>query len=137
MVSAMAEIHVVIGVVINRQKQVLMTLRQSHQHLSGMWEFPGGKLEPGEQVFAALKREFKEELDITICQAEPMLKFPYHYPGKDVLLDVWQVTDYQGLAIGCEGQQICWQPIDQIANLSYPPASQPIVDQLLANGSKR
>lgn len=128
--------HVVVGVLINQQQQVLMALRPSHKHLGGLWEFPGGKLEPGEQAFTALQREFKEELNISISQAEPMLTIPYRYPQHHVLLDVWQISNYQGVAIGHEGQKIAWYDIDDMVKLAYPPASQAIIDQLLARKIK-
>ncbi|MGY8866898.1 MAG: NUDIX domain-containing protein, partial [Methylophagaceae bacterium] len=59
-------IHVAVAIIINSQREVLIALRQAHQHLGGLWEFPGAKVETGEACSEALKREVKEELGLVI-----------------------------------------------------------------------
>ncbi len=124
----MQTLHVAVAVVFNKQQEVLLALRQSHQHQGDLWEFPGGKIGPGEHIFAALQRELKEEVDLTVIDAEPLLKVAHQYEDRDVLLDVWQVTSYSGEVYGREGQQIQWKAIDKLRQVDFPAANQAIVD---------
>ena len=128
--------HVVIGLIVNARNQVLMAERAQHKHLGGLWEFPGGKVETNEKAVLALQRELHEELGITVRQASPVMEFPYHYPEKDVLLDVWQVSHYKGQVTGAEGQKIYWCPITDLHSMDYPPASHRIVMYLIENKEK-
>ena len=76
--------------------RVLIAQRPAGKHLAGGWEFPGGKLEPGETRAAGLARELREELGITIEQPRPLLRLRHTYPEGEVLLDVWVVRRYRG-----------------------------------------
>jgi 8-oxo-dGTP diphosphatase len=69
----MSLVHVAVAVIVNERKQVLIALRQSHQHQGGLWEFPGGKVEAGELIEAALPREVEEELFIEITNVSPLI----------------------------------------------------------------
>jgi 8-oxo-dGTP diphosphatase len=123
-------IHVVVAVIINERQQVLLALRQQHQHQGGLWEFPGGKVNHDETVYQALHREIKEEVGLKIEGAEPLLVVEHQYDDKTVLLDVWQVDNYFGAASGQEGQQIRWCPIEMIQHYNFPAANQAIVEAL-------
>lgn len=114
------------------QQRILIAKRPDHLHMGGYWEFPGGKVQPGEKPAAALIRELQEEVGITITQCEPMLEIPYQYPDKAVLLDVWHVQQFSGIAKGLEGQEIRWVHVQDLAEFSFPPANQPIVARLIA-----
>ena len=85
--------HVAVGVIISPDDRVLIAKRASHQHQGGLWEFPGGKLEAGESVAAALCRELSEELDLLVDQRllKPLMQVSHDYPDKSVVLDVWWV----------------------------------------------
>ena len=120
-------VHVAVAVIVNIQQEVLLALRQSHQHQGGLWEFPGGKVESGEAVYDALVRETQEELGITITQATPLLQIHHDYADKSVLLDVWQVSDYNGLPTGQEGQRLCWHPISKLNPDDFPAANVAII----------
>lgn len=127
-------IHVAAGVILNDQRQVLLALRPRHKHKGGLWEFPGGKVEQGESVTAALGRELHEELDITVLVAAPFLVVDHDYGDKRVTLDVWLVTAHSGLAHGREGQQIAWVKIDDLDAYAFPEANKPIVTALASHG---
>ena len=122
-------IHVAVGVIV-QQGKILLAKRASHQHQGGLWEFPGGKVEEGENPRQALVRELEEELAIRAEEASPLLKIQHDYPEKSVILDVWKVTAYSGLARGNEGQPIVWVAVDQLDDYQFPEANQPIIDEL-------
>ena len=82
-------IHVAVGVVLNARGEVLIARRHAGSHQGDLWEFPGGKLDGGEGVDQALRRELREELGIDVRQAAPMMQIPYRYADKEVWLDVW------------------------------------------------
>jgi 8-oxo-dGTP diphosphatase len=122
-----ARMHVVVGVIYDPQGQVLITRRPRHVHLGGLWEFPGGKLETGETVVEALQRELREEVGIQVHAATPLIKIRHDYDDRRVLLDVWRVLHYTGIASACEGQAMCWLPPAQLDAYCFPAANGPIV----------
>lgn len=126
-------IHVAAAAIFNEQGQLLLALRGKNQHQGGLWEFPGGKVEPGEAVEQALLRELEEELGVRIDLAatRPLIKVPYHYPDKSVLLDVFLVESFRGEPYGREGQEVRWVAVDQLPQYQFPAANQPIVNALL------
>jgi 8-oxo-dGTP diphosphatase len=123
-------IHVAVAVIKNPRQEVLVALRRPDSHQGGLWEFPGGKVEKGESVFTALQREIQEELDLSITAAFPLIKISHDYGDKRVLLDVWQVTEFGGNAIGREGQQIQWLPAVDMRVQDFPAANRRIIDLL-------
>jgi len=120
------------GITKTNALEVCISLRPKHLHKGGLWEFPGGKIEQGETPESALERELYEELGIRIKDAESMMKIPWSYPEKNVLLEVIQVTSFEGLAFGQEGQEVKWVRLDQLRDYQFPEANQSIVDSLLA-----
>jgi 8-oxo-dGTP diphosphatase len=126
----MQRMHVAVAAISDYQGRFLLAQRPDHVHQGGLWEFPGGKIEAGEEVYAALKRELKEELDIVPQQARPLIRIHHDYPGQSVLLDVWRVTDFTGKAYGREGQLLEWVSIDQLSTFNFPNANQPITTAL-------
>lgn len=123
-------IHVAVGIIVDPAGAVLVARRPEHVHQGGLWEFPGGKVEAGETVETALRRELREELGIELSVAEPLLKVHHAYPDKIVLLDTWWVTAYAGEPCGREGQPLAWmQPADLIESV-FPDADAPIIARL-------
>lgn len=120
-------LHVAVAVIRNSEGKTLIAQRPQHLHKGGYWEFPGGKVEPGESVEQALHRELREELAIDITKAQPLITIPYSYPEHNVLLDVWQVTEFEGEARGCEGQPLVWASSDQLDQYRFPEANYPII----------
>lgn len=122
-------VHVAVAVIVV-DGQVLIAKRPEHLHQGGLWEFPGGKLEPGESVTQALERELKEELDITIKPERPLISVSHDYGDKKVLLDVWLVHHFEGRPCGYEGQTIAWVPLGELNKRKFPVANQPIITAL-------
>ena len=120
-------IHVAAAVIVNRAGEVLLARRPEHVHQGGLWEFPGGKLEPTEDTRSGLARELDEELGITPTAARPLIRIPHHYPDKSVLLDVWRVDAWRGAPHGREGQTVEWVPLAQLTERAFPAANLPIV----------
>jgi 8-oxo-dGTP diphosphatase len=101
-------VDVAVGVLIDRQGQFLLTSRPDGKVYAGYWEFPGGKLEAGETVEQALKRELHEELGITIGHAHPWKVEMVDYPHALVRLHFCKVFDWQGEFEMREGQSMAW-----------------------------
>ena len=123
-------IHVAVAVIVNADQQVLLALRQAHQHQGDLWEFPGGKVEKNEPVYDALVREIDEEIGITITSAQAFLKLHHDYNDKSVLLDIWMVDDFSGKPKGREGQQLRWCAIEDLTEDDFPAANGAIVHTL-------
>lgn len=120
-------IHVAAAVIVDSQDRILIARRPDDKHQGGLWEFPGGKVEPGEDVRVALARELDEELGIQVTRARPLIRISHHYPDKSVLLDVWKVTGFAGDAHGREGQPVQWVAPHALKKYTFPAANRPIV----------
>jgi mutator protein MutT len=114
----------------DRFDRVLIAQRPAGTHLAGGWEFPGGKLERGEERAAGLARELNEELGITIATPRPLVRVRHAYPTREILLDVWIVRHYHGEARGLDGQALRWVTRDELAAVELLPADGPIVRAL-------
>ncbi|MEP6941065.1 MAG: Nudix family hydrolase [Rudaea sp.] len=125
-------IHVVAGVLGDGQGRVLVAQRAAGKHLAGLWEFPGGKVDPGECALTALRRELHEELDVDIDvdSATPLICVPWRYADKAIVLDAYRVSAFTGVPAGREAQAIAWQRVEQLAKLDMPPPDRPIVSAL-------
>ncbi|MEW7983874.1 MAG: Nudix family hydrolase [gamma proteobacterium symbiont of Phacoides pectinatus] len=128
--DAAQPVAVAVAVIQDARGRVLLSRRPEHAHQGGLWEFPGGKLEQGEGVDQALRREIKEELGLEVSAHSPLIRFVHHYPDKRVLLDVRRVTRYSGLPRGLEGQPLAWVDLEEIGRYPLPPADRPIVHAL-------
>jgi 8-oxo-dGTP diphosphatase len=127
----MKTIHVAVGVVINAQHQVLVARRPAGKPYAGYWEFPGGKLEQGENVQQALARELQEEVNITPKCYQPLIKIEQPLANKQFLLDTWLITDYTGELHANESQKLAWVNVSELQNLKFPPANEAIVEKLV------
>lgn len=120
-------IHVAVGVIAGDDGRILIAKRSQTAHQGGLWEFPGGKVDAGENVLEALTRELQEELAIEVISSEPLIQIRHHYPDKSVLLDVFKVTSFSGSPCGVEGQPICWVAPKDLKNFEFPAANQSII----------
>jgi len=128
----MAEVvTVAVGIVKDAQGRVLVSRRAVDAHQGGLWEFPGGKVEPGEEIEVALVREFREELGVEVLASEALMLIEHDYGDKQVRLDVRRVTRWQGEARGLEGQPLAWQLPEELRDWSFPAANAPILSRLI------
>ncbi len=126
-VSAEAGIIHVAVAVIDNGTQVLLARRPGHVHQGGLWEFPGGKVEAGEQVADALTRELQEEVGISVTRMRPLIRIRHDYAERKVLLDVHRIEAYDGTAYGREGQAVQWVNHADLHEWPMPAANLPII----------
>ena len=100
--------EVAVGVLIDKEGRFLMASRPQGKPYAGWWEFPGGKLEVGETVLEALRREYAEELGVTVKIASPWFVFEREYPHAYVRLHFCRITDWEGVPQSREGQTFLW-----------------------------
>ena len=125
----MKQIHVVAGVIRDARGRILLARRTVGRDLAGLWEFPGGKVEPGESPEDALVRELREELGIEASVGEALLRVPQQYPDKRLVLDVRRVT-FRGVPRGLDGQALAWSPLQALGKYPMPPGDRPVVAAL-------
>lgn len=122
-------LRVAVGILTEGGK-VFISRRFPDSHQGGKWEFPGGKIEPGEDTLTALKRELSEELGIDVRSAQPYLQVWHAYPERNVVLDVWRIMDYLGTPHGREGQEAQWISCAALPRFEFPEADRPILRKL-------
>ncbi len=107
---------------------VLLGQRPEGKPYAGYWEFPGGKVEQGESILEALKREFLEELGVQVLSAEPWCGVEYVYPHAHVRLHFYISRHWQGEPQSLEGQAFAWQGSFEVEPLL--PATIPLLEWL-------
>ena len=109
--------------------RVLLARRPEGKPLAGLWEFPGGKLEPGEPPEACLVRELREELAIEVTGELVPLSFASHAldEEKHLLMPLYSVTGFEGEPVGAEGQKLAWVTAAELAEYEMPPADGPLI----------
>lgn len=110
--------------------RVLLAQRPAGKAYAGYWEFPGGKVEPGESLEAALARELQEELGIVVSRACRWITRVFEYPHATVRLNFFRVFEWQGTPHPHEGQVFSWQLPDAVEVTPLLPANFPIVKAL-------
>jgi 8-oxo-dGTP diphosphatase len=124
-------VDVVAGVITDARGRILLARRTEGRDLAGLWEFPGGKREPGESAEGALIRELHEELGIDVEPGAPLIAVPQQYPHKRLRLDVRTIARFRGTPKGHEGQALAWVPSHKLPGYPMPPADRPVVAALL------
>ena len=123
-------IHVVAGALFDSAGRVLIAQRPPGKHMAGGWEFPGGKREPGETPFATLVRELREELDVEVHEAAPLIAYEHQYPQRRLLLDLWVVTRYSGEPKALDAPALQWAAIDDLERIGLLEADRPMIAAL-------
>jgi mutator protein MutT len=123
-------LHVVAGVLSDAKGRVLIAQRPRGTHLAGGWEFPGGKLQAGEERAAGLARELREELGVQVQHCRPLLRLHHEYPDRDIDLDVWRVDAYTGEPQGLDGQALRWCSLANLPQAELLPADVPVITAL-------
>ncbi len=123
-------VPVVAAALVEGGGRVLLARRHAGAHQGGLWEFPGGKLEPGEGAEEALARELAEELGIRPLRYRPLIRVRHTYADRTVILDTWRVTAWEGEPRGLEGQPLAWVAPEALDEHPMPAADRPIVSAL-------
>lgn len=129
--------QVAVGILYNSAGELLIAQRPQGKYKGGLWEFPGGKVEPNESSFQALKRELREELGIEVIAADAWLQIQHDYTDRVVLLDAWKVTHYTGEPSGTEGQLIRWIKREDLSLFTFPEGNQLILEKLYISSEPR
>jgi 8-oxo-dGTP diphosphatase len=121
-------------VLLNPEGRILIAKRPKGRPLEGLWEFPGGKVEPGEAPAPALIRELQEELGIDIAPSDLMpLTFVSHaYPDFHLLMPLYLCRRWQGELTAHEGQELLWVRPEDLSAYAMPPADEPLKSALPA-----
>lgn len=118
--------HVAAAVFLRTDGTFLLAQRPEGKPYPGYWEFPGGKVEPGETAHDCLVREIKEELDVAVLEATPWIVRVHTYTHATVRLNFFRVTRWQGEFRGMEGQAHVWQDVHQLSVSPMLPANTPV-----------
>lgn len=124
--------HKIIGVAViwNEQEQILIDRRRQEGLLGGLWEFPGGKIEPGETIEECIKREIKEELGIEIEVGDRLISIDHAYSHFRVTLNVHHCRHLSGTPQAIECDEIRWVTLDEIDQFPFPKANVQIIAAL-------
>jgi len=122
---------VVAAAILDAAGRVLIAERPAGKHMAGRWEFPGGKVSPGEPEEAALARELEEELGIEVTGARPVMRLTHRYPDREIELSMWVVERYRGEPRALDGQRLKWVERAQLAGEDILEADRPFVAALV------
>ncbi|KPF94247.1 NTP pyrophosphohydrolase [Rhodopseudomonas sp. AAP120] len=124
---------VVAVALIDADNRVLIAQRPKHKQLGGLWEFPGGKLDPGERPEAALIRELDEELGITVKEAclAPLTFASHAYEDFHLLMPLYVCRRWEGQVMPREGQELAWVRANKLRDYPMPPADIPLIPPLI------
>ncbi len=114
---------------IDRDGRILLAQRPEGKSMAGLWEFPGGKVEPGETPEAALVRELAEELGINTwssCLA-PLTFASHSYPDFHLIMPLFACRKWEGIVAPMEGQKLAWVRSADLMKYDMPPADKPLV----------
>ena len=124
---------VVAAALIDADDRILIAQRPPGKQLAGLWEFPGGKIDPGERPEASLIRELKEELGIDVkedCLA-PLTFASHGYDDFHLLMPLYVCRRWEGLVTAKEGQALKWVRANQLRDYPMPPADAPLIPPLI------
>jgi 8-oxo-dGTP diphosphatase len=112
--------------------RVLLAQRPAGKPLAGLWEFPGGKVNPGETPETALIRELAEELGINVAASclAPFTFASYSYPDFHLLMPLYVCRKWSGTPAAREGQRLAWVRPARLGDYPMPPADPPLVAML-------
>lgn len=130
MPTTVPEFEVALGLLQAADGRVLVASRDAERHQGGGLEFPGGKLEPGEDPRRGLVRELEEELGIHAVDPDPFMRISHAYADRRVVLSAYRITDWRGEPEGRQGQNLKWCTVDALDCASFPAANRPLIAAL-------
>jgi len=123
-------ILVVAAALYDAEGRVLIAQRPQGKHQAGRWEFPGGKVAPGESEAGALARELREELGILVTASRPFMRLRHTYPDRSVELSMWIVERFSGAPRGLDRQELRWVAPARLGDQDLLEADRPFVEAL-------
>lgn len=117
----------VVCAIIERDGRFLIARRGEGRHLARKWEFPGGKVEPGEDEIDALRRELREELQVEVEITERLTPVAYAYPDRSLRLIAWRCRLVDGEPYAGEHEELRWIGIDEAGSYDFPEADLPVL----------
>jgi 8-oxo-dGTP diphosphatase len=128
--------HKIIGVAViwNNQEQILIDRRRPKGAMGGLWEFPGGKIEPGETIQECIQREISEELGIVIEVGEHLITIDHTYTDLRVTLTVHHCRHLTGVPQPLESDEIRWVSLEELEKFTFPKANIQIIAALKGTG---
>ena len=130
--SAKPLLLVVAAALQDREGRILIAQRPEGKSLAGLWEFPGGKVEPGESPEAALVRELGEELGVTVAieALEPVIFASHSYEKFHLLMPLYRCRHWQGMVTAREHSALQWVAPGDLRGYPMPPADKPLIAAL-------
>ncbi len=124
---------VVACALVDADNRVLVAQRPPGKTLAGLWEFPGGKLDPGERPEPALIRELREEIGIDVKEAclAPLTFASHAYDEFHLLMPLYICRRWEGVVAAREGQQLAWVRANRLRDYPMPPADIPLIPHLI------
>jgi 8-oxo-dGTP diphosphatase len=129
-------LRVVAAAIFDAADRVLIAQRPEGKHMAGWWEFPGGKVSPGESDAQALERELREELGVESRAHQQVALMSHEYPDRIVDLVLWHASIESGEPRGLDGQQLQWVNCQSLGNVGLLPADLPLIPALQALSSR-
>jgi len=120
----------VTAAIVEDHGRYFVTRRQKGAHLEGLWEFPGGKCEPGESLVECLRRELQEELGTDVEIGAEVFTVTHHYPDRSVELHFLSCT-FLSAPVALLGQEMRWVAREELMSLKFPPADDELIRALL------
>jgi mutator protein MutT len=120
----------IVAAIIRHDDLILITKRPDNVHLAGLWEFPGGKVESGESLEAALHREIREELGVEITVDREYFSVAHEYPDKSVHLHFFDCTILRGEPQPLEVADLRWVKTAELVDFEFPPADVELIRRL-------
>ncbi len=126
----MNHFEVAAGILCDARGRILIAERLGDGPFHGLWEFPGGKIAPGETSPEALSRELAEELGIEITACSSFMNLRHEYDDRVVTIEFFIVSDWNSNPVGREGQELRWVPAEALDAAELLPADMPVVAAL-------
>ena len=135
--SSLLHKQIGVAVITNREGKILIDRRKASGEMGGLWEFPGGKIEPGETVRECIQREIKEELNIEIAVGDRLTTITHTYQTFKVTLYVHYCRHLSGKPQPIECEEILWVDPSQMNQYQFPQANAQIINLLQSKGIKQ